>query len=477
MDANEIMRMVGQFLVKQRFWLLLGLACIFAFCISSGTNVLKNKIENQKKQLDNSYSAVSQYQNGDKANSKWKEAVEEKKGGIKSKYDVAAEQLYLEQEKLMTWPTPQLQQQFGGRPFGAKLDDNQNEFLFAYTKAHESQRQRAEVFWDLYVLDKNDDGSVIGLVDANLSLIEDSHFPRDPNSLEAWLTQERVWIQRAIVKAIRQINKPTEDQYAKSKEPEKGWLYAPVKKVVAIRIGEAAIDQQANVAQKALVEYAAADASAPAASSESTMNINAKRYLEKTEQYRIVPVSVHMVVDQEKVTPILGILSNADFHFVVREVRQSHTEQRLELPVKLKDKGIVTGGRSATNPLYNWVNLDVYGIMRFYEMPASLKEKREQKLKDGGAPADAAKTAAEAGKTAEPAKADPSKSETKSEAPKAADPAKADPPKAIDPAKTETPKTDSGKTDAGKSPAPKGDAKGGGKAETPTPPKAEPKQN
>src|SRR5207253_1382754 len=99
--------------------------------------------------------------------------------------------------------------------------------------------------------------------------------------------------------------------------------------------------------------------------------------IEKTPTYRLVPVSVHLLIDQTKITDVLTGLADIDFKFTIGEVRVNYPVERIDLPPMLKEAGVSMPGRGAENPLYNCVDLDVFGTMRFYEMPTALKERRE----------------------------------------------------------------------------------------------------
>lgn len=462
-------------LKAHRFWYSLGLAVLFAYLMSGGISEIQQQAQSLEKALEGSFSAVKGYQSGDRANAEWKKAVAEKKGVLDKDFLSSHEKLYLEQEKLMTWPK-EVADVFKGRPFGAKLDDNQSKHIFDYRKACDDLGQIAQVFWDLNVLDKQDDGKLFGIIDVGRSpsavmttVIQFPTWTRDPTSMEAWYAQEMLWIQRAMIKSISRINRPTAEAYT----AEKGWLYAPIKRMYGIGIGEAGMDQTTIASKKALVEYAqeGAQPAAAAANQSEGQAVNAKRYLEKTDTFRIVPVSVHLLVDQTKITDVLTGLANTEFKFTIGEVRVNHPTERVELPELLKEAGVTMPGRGAENPLYNCVDLDVYGTMRFYELPKALKERREKEAKGEAPPADA--------KPAEkPADATPPKTDAKKEAPKTeakavGDAAKAAAPPPAEPTKGDA-KKDAPKSEPAKTEVPKAEPKSEPKKE---PAKESPKED
>jgi hypothetical protein len=498
----EQLQVVLAHLKVHRFWYSLGLAVLFAYLMSGGIADIRDKADKGAKELDNSFNQVKSYQAGDKANAQWKQAVAEKKKVLDEDFLSSHEKLYLDQEKLMTWPK-EVADAFKGRPFGAKLDDNQSKYIFDYRRACDDLTQVAQVFWELNVLDKQDDGKLFGVVDVGRSpsavmtqVIQFPTWTRDPTSMEAWYAQEMLWIQRAIVKSIAKINRSTAEAYT----GENAWRNAPIKRMHGIHIGAAGLDQATMATKKPadLIEYPPPDGTPPPAQTSGQQSdeqaVNPKRYIEKTDAYRLVPVSVHLQVDQTKITDVLAGLANTDFKFTIGEVRANYPE-RVEMPLLLKEAGASMPGRGADNPLYNCVDLDVYGTMRFYEMPKSLKERREKGEKDAAplearptesaapptpkgepkaaadAPKSDAKAAGDAAKAAAPPPADAPKGDGKTEPkpdPKSepkAEPKKESPPVEKEPVK-EAPKapteTPAGKTDAG---PPKDPTAGGGKSD------------
>jgi hypothetical protein len=358
-------------LKAHRFWYSLGLAVIFAYLVSGGITGVQQEAQRLEKQLEDSFTAVKGYQSGERANQQWQQAVSEKKGVLDKDFASSHEQLYLEQEKLMTWPK-EVAEVFKGRPFGAKLDDNQSKYIFDYRRACDELTQVAQVFWELNVLDKQDDGKLFGIIDVGpspssvmTSVIQFPTWERDPTSMEAWYAQEMLWIQRAVVKSISRINKHA----AESFEAEKGWLNAPIKRLHRINIGADGVDQATLAVKKELIEYPPPEGTPPPQPGASNQQagahaVNAARYIEKTDTYRLVPVSVHLLIDQSKITDVLQGLANTDFKFTMLEVRVNYPTERVDLPALLKEAGVTMPGRGAENPPYNCVDVDIYGTMR-----------------------------------------------------------------------------------------------------------------
>jgi hypothetical protein len=475
-------------LKAHRFWYSLGLACLFAYLVTGGTKQVVDEADRLEKQLEASYTAVKGYHSGDKANAQWKGAVAEKREVLDKDFASSHEKLYLDQEKLMTWPK-EVAEAFKGRPFGARLDDNSSRHIFDYRRACDDYSRVAQVFWDLNVLDKHEDGKLFGVLDVGPNpsavLTTTIKFPvweRDPTSMEAWYAQEMLWIQHAVIRSIAAVNRKTAETY----EGEKAWLNAPIKRMYGIEIGERGLDQATASAKKDLIEYPATDPgqapATPANQQSQGHDVNAKRYIEKTDVYRLVPVSVHLLIDQKAITEVLRGLANTDFKYTILESRINYPSEKVELPVLLKAAGVSLPGRGEENPLYNCVDLDVYGTMRIFEIPKSLKEQREKAAKGEvpPAPADAKPAEPPPAKTPD-VKTDPAKAEAKAvgdaakaAAPPPAEPAKKEGPKKEDPKKDDAKKEDAKKDDAKKEEPKKEDPKkdaGKEAAKDPTVPK------
>jgi hypothetical protein len=261
--------------------------------------------------------------------------------------------------------------------------------------------------------------------------------------MQCWLAQEQLWIQHALIRSVRAINKPIEESFdpaAKDYDGAKPWILAPIKRMHRIEIGPAALAQPFTSGQvKELVEYQASgdpqqQQGGSGSASGDIPNLIAKRYLEKNEQFRLIPVSIHLLVDQAKIAEVLGGLANTDFNFTILEVRQTYPQEKIKLPILLEKAGVNLPGRGADNPLYNCMDLDVYGTMRIYEMPAAMKEKRTK----AASPGEAAKS--DAGGNAPP--------------PSAAAPTASPPPPATDAKPAEEKKSDDKQTDSQKPPEP-----------------------
>lgn len=371
---------VGEFLWTYRFWFALGLVLLLAFATyPSGSQALMARTKARISQLNSVYSNVERYRSGATfPNRDWVEAAGKKKETVVEVVGNVWEEIYRDQEKLMTWPED-VADRFFGKPFGSDLTDKElrNTMLVRYRRAFPE-----------YVLDTYDmiepleltaEGKIKGRVDCDIGLIGRAVWTRTPTSLEAWLAQEELWVQRAIFKAIAQCNQGYE-----------GWSKAPVRKLNAIALGEKALDSQARQAQTQLQSYG--DPGGPAGGG-GGQNLDPARYLEKTPQYRTLPVFVSLMVDQMQIPRVLAILSGADFGFTIHQVNIL-TPVGFDVPQVFQETGSLGERGGPNDPIYNSFQVDIWGRMRIYEMPPKLKAEYEEKEKAAEAKAAEAKKAA-----------------------------------------------------------------------------------
>lgn len=377
------LKKVGEFIWQYRFWFSLGLVLIFAgVTYPSGSQMLFIRAAQRKNQLDSAYDSVARFQNGrEYPNQEWVKAATAKKSEVKGAVESAWERIYKEQEKLMTWPAD-VSAKFAGRPFGSELTDkeNRNTFLVKYRRAFPDYV--LDVYSQLKPIEKDEETDKIkGVVDADVDVIHRAVWTRTPVSLEAWLAQEELWVQAAIFRAI-----------AKANEGAESWSKAPIHRLNAIVVGSGALDPKSKAANVQLVAYqgarpaAAPGAGSAAGSGGGSQGIDPVRYIEKTNEYRVMPVFVSLMADQMQIPRVLATLSAADFSFTISHVNLS-VPQKFEVPKTLRDAGL-SGDRGGKNdPIYNSFQVDLWGQARIYEMPPALKAEWDKK---GAAPAGSA---------------------------------------------------------------------------------------
>lgn len=382
------LKLVGQFIVKHRFWFCLGLVLVFAaVTYPSGSQTLLIRANQRIQALNNAFTGVERFRNGSQhPNQTWIAAAEEAKSKLKTDLDSVWDQLYAAQEKHMTWPE-EVSKDFAGRPFGAELVDRDkgNAFLLKYRRGFPDYV--VDTFLSAQPLEYDEAGKIVGLVDVAPETLKHAVWTRTPVSAEAWGAQEEQWIQRSFLRAIASANKGAPS-----------WGKAPVKRIFALDIGELGLDGKSKSLNPKLLGYdqpgaapvapGAAPGASPSGSRDSDQGVQRDRYLERTAQFRTVPVHVSLLVDQVKIPAILSALEASDFPFIVNQVN-IETSPNEDLPAILRESGTLGERGGKNDPIFNSFRLDVWGVVRIYEMPPKRKADYEAKLKAAEAPATA----------------------------------------------------------------------------------------
>ena len=367
------LKQAAEFVWKWRFWFSLGLVLILAIVVQPvGTARVKAQVTQRRQELDGALNQIRPFSMGtNHPNPQWQAKVQEKQLEADKQVGKIQEEIFLGQQKLMTWPEV-VAEKYTGRPFNTLLSDDQGRYLFLYYRDFVNQTKALRLEGEPLMI--NRDGKVTGkVVIEPTGVLEQPNWTQAPDSQQAWLAQEQIWIQRAILKGILRIN-----------ESAKSWYDAPVHQIVGIRLGPTAVDAR-KIAEsggdvKLLMLQPIVDPNAPpvppaaGANPATTTGNVADRYTEITPESRVIPVQISLIVDQRKLPDVLAGLSTIDFGFVVKEVAWSVPSQRITLPTELE-------GSTENNPgiaretVNNAVQLLTSGEMMIYEMPAELKAK------------------------------------------------------------------------------------------------------
>ncbi|MBX9653117.1 hypothetical protein K2Y11_05790 [bacterium] len=381
------LKQAGEFVWKWRFWFSLGLVLIFAVVVQPvGTARVKAQVQQRRQELDGALNQIRPFSMGSNhPNPQWQQKIQEKQLEADSQVGKIQEDIYLAQQNLMTWPDV-VAEKFKGRPFNTPLDDDQGRFLFLYYRDFDNQVKALRLEGEPLTLNK-DGLTTTGKVVIETGALERPTWTQAPDSQQAWLAQEQIWIQRAILQGIVRIN-----QSAKS------WYDAPVHQIVGIRLGSSAVDVKKLAETGGEVKLLAPQpilSNNPAAvpppggagqggASSNTGNVT-ERYSEMTPESRTVPVQIALIVDQRKLPDILSGLCTIDFAFVVKEVAWNVPSSRISVPPELDGAMDIAKGE-ARSTINNAVQLLVNGDMVFYEMPMAMRQKWDAEQAAAAAP-------------------------------------------------------------------------------------------
>lgn len=369
------LKQIGRFIWTYRFWFSMGLVLIFAILTyPSGASRARAEAKRKQIELDSVFTSIKNYTNRNPfPNPRWVDSVKGEEAKLDKVTETVWEKMYRQQEKLMVWPR-KVSKEFAGRLFGSDLTDpiHRNTLLLDYRRAYEGHALD-DIFPQLGAIEVKDDGKVTGVVDSGWDVLRivDWQVNRVPVSMEAWMAQEDLWVQAAIYRAIAKANKGAAT-----------WDQAAIRRLNSVVIGPDALDARVIGTPPQLVDPLGQTTPAPGSptAGAASQGLIVQRYIAKTAQYRVIPVFVSLVADQMKVSNALIALSEADFSFTINQVNMGLPAVKIEIPSAILDSAKFERG-TLKDPVFNCVQLDVWGTMRLYEAPPSIKAEQDEKEK------------------------------------------------------------------------------------------------
>jgi hypothetical protein len=356
--------------IKYRFWISLGVAALFAIiAYFLGSGPVQAKADQQTKAITAAANDVKQYANPGVPNGQYKPIVDEKTGIMTKDVNSAWKQLFDRQKDLLSWPKP-VEERF--RQWGRTWPQNVAEgavevakydYIQAYPEYVEKVYQVCQPF-------NYETGSGVVAAPPKETLLRPSVF--DPTKLpdlgKIWAGQERLWIQRTVLEVIAQVNKKAKD-----------WDSAIIKQVNLLDVGNQGAQDQRSIAKGEQLEESEA-IKAPGSESEeaaaaaegggggaggdmmrSMMGAMGRRgygmrggsgmgdlgaavsapesiFYVKPEkdkgQYKIVPIMLSVLVDQDHIQDLLVELENSPMSIQVMDFELLRPTTRVTKPEK-----------------------------------------------------------------------------------------------------------------------------------------------
>lgn len=383
--------------VKHRFWIAVGVSALLpliAYFTASGA--IKAKALAAETKVKSAHSDVQKYRSPGLPNDQYKPIADQKIDALTQDVNKAWRQLYARQAPLLTWPE-NIQEYFRrwGRMWPENVDPNlvQNvilDYVNTYP-AYVDQVYNSFSPWkagDLSQIDVSSSGLTkeeqqtkfealkkeaeagTGLVAAppKEALLKPSVFntTTPPTLGQVWEAQEKLWVQGALLDVIANVN---------AKAKAKDWESAPVKQITGLEIGsETAQDQQSLAAGEALVEPedllqpgAEAPVEAdPSLSGGSMMGgegmsgsgmVAGKsdriRFIKPNDQYRVYPVSLSVLIDQNYVQDLLVAFQNSPMSIQAKDFELQRPKTRVTKPqqgqtLSFGEMGGYSGGMSSS---------------------------------------------------------------------------------------------------------------------------------
>jgi hypothetical protein len=348
--------------IKYRFWISIGVAALFAIiAYFVGSGPVRASAEKEANNIKAAHKDVQQYVSGNVPNDQYKPIVDEKTTVLTKDVNTAWRDLYKRQAPLLTWPDT-VQDRF--RKWGRKWPENTAEnavsaAMVDYIEAY--PKYVSEVYKTFHPFDYETGKGIVSAPPED-ALLRPAAF--DINKLpelgKIWAAQERLWIQRTALEVVAQVNKSAKD-----------WDSAIIKQINMLEVGSNVAQDQRSLAKGETLEEAeaikapgseAAEAAAPADGGGAMGNMmqmmmgrrgsmgmgggmmggaagNAENiFFVKPEndknQYKILPILMSVLIDQDHIQDFLVELENSPMSIQVMDFEMQRPESRVSKPEK-----------------------------------------------------------------------------------------------------------------------------------------------
>ena len=371
-DANEQVKEVLRQLIKHRFWIAIGFACLFAviaYFMGSGPVQAKAKAEITK--IEGAEKGVKAYQVPSKPTDAYKPIIVEKTEIVGKDVNKAWKKLYDRQAPLLTWPEPVKNRiPKWGRKWPKDIDGSQVQiaiidYITAYPEYVDMVYKSFEPF-------DYESGKGVVAAPPKEQLLRPSQFSKETSKLptlgKVWWAQERLWIQRTVLDVVRQVNNSAKD-----------WDSAIIKEIIALQVGNAGAQDQQSLAkgeqlnqaadimspeQEAAAAASKSDSGTPGASaggmsgrmrenmmmgggSGASVGDESIYYITPPNdkgQYKILPVSLTVLIDQDHVQDLLVELENSPMAIQVKDFELERPSALVAKPEKGSQPAGMMGG-------------------------------------------------------------------------------------------------------------------------------------
>jgi len=382
MAQQDAMEQVKEFLrqvIRYRFWISVGLAALFALiAYLVGSGPVRAKAADETKKITGALTDVKQYISTAIPTADYKPIVDEKTDILGKDVKSAWKTLYDRQAPLLTWPET-VQERFRkwGRQWPKEEDSGRVtlaivDYIMAYPEYVSMVYKTCNPF-------DYETGKGIIVAPPQEALLRPSAFQVEhvPNLGKVWSAQERLWMQRTVLDVIAQVNKSA-----------KNWDDATVKQILVLEVGNPRAQDQRSMAKGEQLEESAAiyapgeeEAAQAATSSAPTSgaagmaqqmmgmkgggggmmgnsmmgmmaggggqvaggepeNVYYVKYENDKGQYKILPIMVTVLIDQDHIQDFLVELENSPMSIQVMDIDLHRPETRVTKP----EKGDVAAG-------------------------------------------------------------------------------------------------------------------------------------
>ena len=238
-DATEQVKEVLRQVIKYRFWIAVSFAALFAvIAYFMGAGPVKLLAEKETANIKNAEKGVEKYKSTSVPTEQYKPIIVEKTQIVEKDVNKAWKELYDRQAPLLTWPeTVQDRYRKWGRKWPETEDAGKVQLAYVdYTYAYKDYVDL--VFKTFHPFDYETGQGIVASPPKEVLLrpLEFSAEER-PDLGKVWAAQERLWLQRTMLEVVAQVNKSAKD-----------WDSAIIKEVESIEVGNPSAQDQRSLA-------------------------------------------------------------------------------------------------------------------------------------------------------------------------------------------------------------------------------------
>jgi hypothetical protein len=348
--------------IKYRFWISISVAALLAIiAYFVGAGPVQAKAKSETEAINGAHKDVKQYTGPGVANDQYKPLVDEKTQDATRDVNKAWKELYNRQSPLLTWPkTVEKRFHEWGRKWPESVAESAVElakvdYVMAYPDYVDA------VYKSFKPFDYETGEGVVGSPPKEVLL---KPVPFDVNKLpdlgKIWAAQERLWLQRTVLDVVAKVNRNAKD-----------WDSAIVKQINLLEAGSNMAQDQRSIANGDTLEESEAinapgtetaeDTSADAAANNpmagmmrgmmgragmdaggagAGASVTAPEtiyYVKPQEdkgQYKILPILMSVLVDQDRYQDFLVELENSPMSIQVMDIELQKPTSRVTKPEK-----------------------------------------------------------------------------------------------------------------------------------------------
>ncbi|MDB5350851.1 MAG: hypothetical protein JWN86_2098 [Planctomycetota bacterium] len=344
--------------VKHRFWVAIGVAALMSLCAYFlGTGAMAEEEKKEAAKIKGAVDGVKKYTSGQVKNKPWTDTVVEKTGLVQKDVIASWIKLYDKQAPLLDWPAP-VKKEFEDPAWDRKYPEGVDpqrvrDVILEYTQAYPDY---ADEIYKSFRPFNPEDGTGIVVAPSKAALLRTQVYEesRLPTLGEVWSAQQKLWIQRTILKVIADVN---------ARAKAKDWDSAVIKQILMLEVANAfAVDQRSDAKGEGTLEdppEILAPGQAPATEKTAAASSSGKfgdggafgggggggasttpekiQFVKSPnpDQYFIVPIALTVFIEQDRIPDLLVEFKNSPMTIRVFDVRWI----KPSTPVKKPRKG------------------------------------------------------------------------------------------------------------------------------------------